>query len=190
MIKCNKCSIEKENNQYETYWHSTQLKFFTRRICRTCMALQSKMYRERIKMSKIKPEPPTNGFENVPGYKPCRTCKIWKNIETGYYSQKTGHIFSACRECSRKIDSQKSRERREEHLKENCGANDVRSLPGLYIDKYQEACVCELMNAMGWKYNDNKNLWYKEGYKTEDGDWVKYNKNLRKYPKKHPLYKK
>ena len=70
------------------------------------------------------------------------------------------------------------------------GANDVRLLPAVYIDKYQEACVCELMNAMCWKYNDNKDLWYKDGYKTEDGIWVKYNQHPIKYAYNNPLYKK
>ena len=32
------------------------------------------------------------------------------------------------------------------------------------------------MKAFGWRFNELNGIWYKEGFKSKDGVWLKYNK--------------
>ena len=59
MSICTKCKIDKADDQYQTYWHSTQQKFRTRRICRTCTSNRNKEYKQRVRKGiNSQPDPP------------------------------------------------------------------------------------------------------------------------------------
>jgi len=189
---CNKCNIPKDDNQYETYWHSTRATHFTRRICNDCIKAQRAMYREMVRQKKIMATIASNEqidpFKDQPGYKLCKECKKWKNTKTEWYSNKAGHTHTFCKFCTSIKERVKNAENRKIYLEENCGGNDVRVKPGVYIDEYQEDCVCNLMEAMGWTLNAKNNIWFKEGFKTKDGTRIKYNKNGVRLLARDPAY--
>jgi hypothetical protein len=67
MAICTKCNIDKEVDQYSTYFHSTQNKLRTRRICKSCFNEQKSIYRESIKNKKIiQPTPVSVSFTPIP----------------------------------------------------------------------------------------------------------------------------
>ena len=45
MQRCNKCNVEKPLSNFYTYWHSTQQKHRTRKICNFCMNKQKQEYK-------------------------------------------------------------------------------------------------------------------------------------------------
>ena len=74
MAICSKCNIEKEADQYQTYFHSTQNKLRTRRICNSCFKEQKSIYRENIKNKKIiEPVPFSVSFTPIPQPTPIPT---------------------------------------------------------------------------------------------------------------------
>ena len=181
MIKCNKCSEEKDDIQFETYWHKNHNKHYTRKICRSCINEQKAKYREMVRKEKIMATIASNEqidpFKDQPGYKLCRKCKIWKNIETEWYLSNHKHTFPECKICTLETEKIKTEQKRQMYLEENCGGNKVRVIPGTYVDEFQKDCVCSIMNAMGWQLHEENNVWWKEGFKTQDAVWLKFNNN-------------
>ena len=50
---CSKCKIEKEDKEFQTYWHSTQQKFRIRKECTFCHNTQHNE-RRRLKRKEAK----------------------------------------------------------------------------------------------------------------------------------------
>lgn len=64
---CSKCKIDKPIELYQTYYHSTQQKYRTRRVCNSCFNEQRRKYKESIKNKKItQPEVPELEIEVFP----------------------------------------------------------------------------------------------------------------------------
>ena len=179
MIICNKCSIEQPTSNYETYWHSTHQKSYTRKICRTCINEQKRIYRESIRLKKkIQPEVPElqpDPFENHPDYKQCLECKKWKHRTQGYWLSNGKHYRNTCLDCTTVSDKIKRVERRKQEIIDTCGGNDFRVEPNEYTNEVQRDCIFSVMEELGWKFNTENNIWYKEGFKTKDGKWIKFN---------------
>jgi DNA-binding CsgD family transcriptional regulator len=58
--------------------------------------------------------------------------------------------------------------------------NRPRVTPGKYNSKTEQNAVCEFMLLLGWQYNTEKGIWYKNGVKDENNIWV----NLQNKPRR------
>jgi hypothetical protein len=208
MIRCSKCDIEKEVDQYSTYFHSTQNKLRTRKVCKSCFNHQKSIYRESIKKEKIIDSTPVSVSPTpipIPTYIPtpnllvnpevfidmdtkvCYTCKIEKPLTDFYIHSQTGKPFTHCKRC----ESDKGNREYQQYIEDNGGSDKVRKYPGQWVDSYQQENVEGFLKVMGWKHNGKH--WYKEGVRSgEDGIWERM-RGMKKYrkppsvPKKSPV---
>jgi hypothetical protein len=155
MIRCNKCDELKEENQFATYWHSTQKKMRTRKICRGCISIQKSEYKKMVKARKIiqpvVPELQPDIFIDYsldPNYKQCIKCKEYRTKDN-YYKFGTDPRFNACKICIKKKDD----EDREQELIENGGSLQISPKPNTYKDKYQKELVFQFLPLCGWIFN-------------------------------------
>jgi hypothetical protein len=153
-MRCTVCEKDKEINQFQTYWHSTQNKMRQRKQCTECY------YNHRLKR-----KDPEKYYQNSPDYHKCNTCNDWKLIKEFYTSN--GEIYSnRCRVCTKKIDTEK----RVAKLIENCGSEKVKQKPNTYSDKYQKECTFQMMELLGYTFDVPTGIWVKPGYKEiKDG---------------------
>ena len=149
-MRCNVCDKEKELNQFQTYWHSTQQKMRTRKQCTECLY-----------QLKLKRKNPEKYYENNPDYKKCNTCKEWKLIETEFYHRRGVVYNNRCRHC----ELTQERNKRKEYLMENCGSDRVSPKPNTYTDEYQKNCTFHMMELMGYTFDEPTGIWIKPGYK-------------------------
>lgn len=162
-MRCNVCDQDKEPNQFQTYFHSTQNKMRTRRQCTECL------YKIRMKR-----KDPDKFYENNPDYHKCNTCSEWKLVSE-YYMTAAGKIYSnRCRACTKIVDAQN----RHKKLSNNCGSDKVKTNPNQYTDKYQKECTFYLMETLGYIYDEPTGIWIKEGYK-EIRDGKPYFPNIK-----------
>ena len=191
MIRCSKCNIDKPVDQYATYFHSTQQKIRTRKICNPCFKEQKKQYRESIKMKEIvqpvTPEleiEPIIDYSSNPDYLKCIVCEEWKEIKEDYYLAKGGRpIYKRCKECQKEMDRQRSSNK----LKDNGGSLMIGQKPGVFFDEYQRQNTFELMTLFGYLYDKETGIWYKPGVKEiVNGKpvFLKVKKRLHGTPKK------
>lgn len=149
-MRCNVCEQDKELKQFQTYWHSTQNKMRTRKQCTECL------YQLRLKKKN-----PDKFYQNNPNYHKCNTCAEWKTI-SNYYQTSEGKIYSnRCRPCTKKFDDEK----RDRKLINNCGGEKVPPKPNVYTDKYQKQCTYEMMEILGYTFDEPTGIWVKAGYK-------------------------
>ena len=153
-MRCNVCNEDKEIKLFQTYWHSTQQKMRTRKQCTECL------YQIRLKRKN-----PDKYYENNPNYHKCNTCNDWKEIKDFYTTN--GEIYSnRCRVCTRDLDQRKRRE----HLEQSCGSDKVKQKPNQYVDEYQKNCTFNLMQQLGYTYDEPTGIWIKPGWKEiKDG---------------------
>jgi hypothetical protein len=199
---CNKCNIDKELDQYYTYYHSTQQKYRTRKICTICFNQQKRKYRETIKEEKIiEPTPveivPTPTPTPEPFIEPevfidmdtkvCYTCKVEKPVTDFYFHKKNNKVFTSCKRC----ESDKGNKEYQQYIEDNGGSDKVKKYPGQWTDKYQQENVEGFLKVIGWKHNGKH--WYKDGVRSgEDGVWERM-RGMKKYrrppatPKKSPV---
>jgi hypothetical protein len=200
MKVCTICKIDKDENQYEKYWHSTQKKNRIRLQCTECFYKQ-KNERRRLKRKEVKliqvsirpeiiqpvqPElqPDLSSDKN---YKQCRTCQQFK-FKTEYYSySKTGKkSFLDCRICVNKKEVDRARKDRIEYLEENGGSLYRKENPGEWVDDYQKQATYNILKAIGWKLNEDNGIWWKDGIKTSDGVFINIKtkpSSFKNYPK-------
>ena len=118
---CSKCKIEKESNEYYTYYHSKYDKHFTRRVCTKCYNKQVLEYQkkkneyklnlkdERNKLiellteqNKVQPvvqELIVEDFSTNPDYKKCTTCAEYKLLSEYYQNKQSGYYHTRCKVC-------------------------------------------------------------------------------------------
>lgn len=179
---CTKCSIDKQENEYYTYYHSTQKKQRTRKYCKSCYKDQKTKYRESIRMKKIiepvvleleievlEPQPveQINPFSTNPDYRLCRTCQIYKHSMDDYYhhgkSKKTTYLD--CRKCCNKRELDKRRKERYGELETSGGSERVHNKVGVWVDEYQKEQTYMVMKALGYTYSDECGHFLKPGVK-------------------------
>ena len=183
MIRCSKCEIEKPLDQYYTYYHSTQQKMRTRKVCKTCF--NKKKEPQQIN---IMPEPVVlEDFTDNPNYKMCRDCYQWKKLEMFYsfirHDSKSRYYNSYCIECH----SLREKKKNDKKTMENGGSPLVLKYPNQYFDEYQKDNTFQLMNLLGYIYNEEHGIWTKPDWKEiRDGKpFFLHIKQRRKYkPKK------
>lgn len=176
---CSKCKVEKELNQFDKYFHSTQQKERIRGYCKSCYKEQKKLYRESIKTKKImepvsvieepvviipQPVEVVNPLSTNPNYKLCRTCQEYIHIDDYYHhgeSKKTTYLD--CRKCCNKREADKRRKERQEAIENGGGSEMVSSKPNTYKDIYQKEQTFMVMQVLGYTYQDG--VWLKPGTK-------------------------
>ena len=155
---CTNCKVERNDDEYYSYWHSTQQKYRTRLICVICTREQSKQYkRNRKNKPAVINEEPTQY---------CPQCK--KDLPlSGYYESGRGVKGRYCKSCIRKNQNDKNYKK----VMSEGGSERIPVKPNTYTDDYQKAQTFYVLEALGWKYNDN-GVWSKEGVKSADNVWV------------------
>jgi hypothetical protein len=194
MIICNKCNELKEDSNYSTYYHSTQKKQRTRKICKSCFNKQKVEYRLRKKINTQMIEepvepitiPPVEDTAPTQDYIECLGCKELKSPDD-YYESKRGRYpgkkLTRCKECHQKYYSTKARRLIELNGEK---VKPVPNKPNTYADDYQKVNTFEMMIAMGWTFDEDKKVWWKDGVKSVDKEWAY--KQLPSYIP--PIYKR
>lgn len=153
MKKCNKCGIEKELDQYQSYYHSTQQVTRTRGICTPCFNEQKAQLRLKKKIE----VDPDKYYSSQPDYKKCTKCGEWKTLDNYYRRKRTSRGF-----CSTCYNEQQRNIRNEKLIKQG-GNIRVRIQPNEYEGEIQKQQVFEFMSLLGYLYQDG--IWIKPGYK-------------------------
>lgn len=204
---CSKCEIEKESNEYYTYWHSTYNKHFTRNICNDCMRKQSREVKARIKERKLHlkeerkemievltqqeklqpvvPELEPVVLEDNPNNKKCKMCEKFLPLTDFYQNIHTGYYHSRCKNCHRNYSTQKQKDYYQDKYKTKGGSERVLIKPNHYTDIYQEQQTHWVMKLMGWTFNEN-GVWSKEGIKDKDNVWDKVPTKPKEIKKRRP----
>ena len=151
MKVCTKCEKEKELDQYQKYFHSSQQKWRVRGECTDCY------YKTRLKRKN-----PNLYYENHPDYKKCKTCSTWKLVdEFHFHSRVTGLRFTECKLCQNEKDKIKY----QQELEENGGSIKVFAKPNKYKDKWQKEQTFMVMEVLGYIYDEGTGIWTKPGVK-------------------------
>ncbi len=66
------------------------------------------------------------------------------------------------------------------------GSERVKPFPNEYTDEYQRKHVHKVLEAIGWKFNTENNIWYDDKIKTKDGVFIK----IEAPPSSEPKVKK
>jgi uncharacterized protein (DUF433 family) len=214
MAICTKCNIDKEVDQYATYFHSTQNKVRTRRICKSCFNHQKSIYRESIKKEKIiEPTPVSVSFTPIPTPSIIPTpLPEYKKDGRGRPRLVDESVFigmedKVCYTCKiekpasefyihrktlklftscKQCDIDREKKEYQQYLEENGGSDRVKLKPGEWSDKFQQENVESFLKLIGWKHNGRH--WYKEGVRSgEDGVWEKMRSGEKKYIRKSPV---
>jgi hypothetical protein len=182
-MKCIICEQDKPISFFDTYVNSQNKRTYTRKQCSACWkAKRRKPEVPRPPKEIIQPRASNEEIEALPikqvvpeGYKQCRTCKEVLPYATHFPPFSKKHTHPDCIPCRRVIDKAKRDADRIEHLETHGGSERIPPKPGTYADEYQKQYLFDVLTAFGWSYNDEKELWYKEGFKTKDGEWVRNN---------------
>jgi hypothetical protein len=205
MKQCTKCKVEKELDQFQKYWHSTQQKERIRGECTECLYKQ-RNERKRLKQKEteliqvsirteiIQPVVPeleievSIDYSDNPDYKQCIKCKEYKTKDK-FYKDGRDSRFNRCKICIKKKDDAD----REKELIENGGSLLISPKPNTYKDKYQKELVFQFLPLCGWIFNEEKQIWWKPGLKDENGKFFNLKPKKRKTPprlniKRKPKY--
>jgi hypothetical protein len=151
MKVCTKCEKEKELDQYQKYFHSSQQKWRVRGECTDCY------YKTRLKRKN-----PNLYYENHPDYKKCKTCSTWKLVdEFHFHSRVTGLRFTECKLCQNEKDKIKY----QQELEEKGGSEKIHTKPNNYKDKWQKEQTFMVMEVLGYIYDEGTGIWTKPGVK-------------------------
>ena len=186
---CNVCNVEKEEKDFQRYWHKTQGCFRVRRQCSKCFYFKrkkNKLIEEPIQQEIIQPQPILEEIQ--PSYdetthKICKTCNEIKSLDQyGRYTKYPDTPKPHCKNCERIREGAKYRAKVDKK-----GGNDrCPPKPNRYADHNQKEQTFEFLLLLGWKFNENKGIWWKEGIKTEDGVFINIKKKV-KVPKPKPV---
>ncbi len=165
MRRCNKCDIQKEDNQFYTYYHSTQKKYRTRNICNECINKQKAEYKQKMKGKIIIPEIVQPIFVELPIEPPvdhqfCPECDNWLP-KTDFYP----YLKARCKKCQLAKDAIERAEKRIEAG----GSAKVMVYPNKYADDMQKQQTFEVMEVLGYTFNEENGVWYKLPWKDKDG---------------------
>jgi len=166
---CNCCSIDKEDKNFQTYWHSSQNKFRTRKECTECLykkRKESKLNRISTPTEIVQPVVPESQPEpiNLNLYE-CKICMEDKTLNE-FYLSKGKPVELVCKVC----ELERNRATRQEYLKENCGSEFVCAEVNKYADEYQKECTFNLLKQLGYLYDEETGIWTKPGWKEiKDG---------------------
>ena len=106
----------------------------------------------------------------------CYKCSSVENLRfaQGRKNKKKKNLL-ICKKCYKEYYTN----RKLKKLEQNGGATRVRNKPNHYEDEFQKKATFELLNSMGWKFNEQNQIWYKDGIKDSNGNWL----NLKTFKK-------
>lgn len=108
-------------------------------------------------------------------YKECRTCGELLEIsrDNFYVTQnEKGKYRFANPDCKRCYSAKEREERREKKQGDWAGSDFVPSKPNSYADDIQKEQVFNFLKVLGWKFNEEKGIWYDDIKKTKDGEYI------------------
>jgi hypothetical protein len=134
------------------------------------------------------PEPVVlEDFSDNPNYKMCRDCNQWKKLDNFYSflrNDSTSRYYNSyCIECH----SIREKRKNDKKTMENGGSPIVLKYPNQYFDEYQKDNTFQIMDLLGYIYNEEHAIWTKPDWKEiRDGKpYFLHIKQRRKYkPKK------
>lgn len=176
MSICRKCNYDLPRDNFATYYHSTQQKYRTRRVCIKCFNSQKAEYtakKRKLLMEAITPEPTPTVTPSIE-MKYCRYCDTMRPI-TNYYKQ----TLHKCKTCISAEDKIFYVERR----KAKGGSEKVLSKPNQYRDEFQRQQTFMVLEALGYTFNEENGIWYKLPWKTETGEFPQIVTTRYKYQK-------
>jgi hypothetical protein len=101
----------------------------------------------------------------------CTLCKELKPIDEYYVNKRGRHPgvkSSKCKPCNMKYNNErriKVLELKGEKLK------PVPYKPNTYADEYQKVNTFLIMELMGWTFDEDKKVWWKNGIKNSNKEW-------------------
>lgn len=170
---CSKCKIDKQVDNFYTYFHINRKKHYTRKVCNDCFKKQQLTYKNKeliqLPQQETIVEPVVLELEPevlvIPdGYKQCHTCKEVKPIEE-YYNSSYKNPIRKCKPCYKKYHKDKVKQQ----MEDKGGADNYFSDPNRYTSDIQKEQTFMLMRLFGWTYTDG--IWWKKGIKTKDKVW-------------------
>lgn len=169
---CSKCGVEKDESNYQKYFHSSQNKWRVRKECTECF------YKKRLRRKN-----PDLYYQDNTEYKKCKTCNKWKHVDQYYFhNRELNRRFSSCIPCEVEKNRQLSLKRKEEQG----GSLTVPKSPNKYFDRFQKENTFQFMQLMGWKFNEEKGIWWKEGIKDKNGIFDKIGNKPKRIIKRRP----
>lgn len=151
---CTKCKINKSEDEFQTYFHSTQNKTRMRGACTECFNKQKIEYKIKKQIEKN----PDKYYSTKEGYGKCRKCSTWKNLDTDF----RGGYTSLCKKCH----TEYSKEYRRNTIINKGGSGKIIQTPNKYMDEQQKEQTFMVMGVLGYVYNEKYDVWEKPGYKT------------------------
>ena len=210
MKTCSKCKIEKNNDEYYTYYHSKYDRHFTRRVCTSCYNKQAFEYQKKkneykvnlkdeknkliellTEQNKVQPvvqELIVEDFSKNPDYKKCTMCAKYKLLSEYYQNKQSGYYHTRCKVCHNEYTNKRQHEYYQKKY-ETCGGSEiVLNKCGDFTDKYQEAQTVWLLETIGWNRNED-GIFTKKGIKEIiDGKivWLKIPNQERVIKRRKP----
>ena len=195
---CKSCKIDKHPTLFGEQWSKASQKYYKRLTCRTCCAA-AEMQRRRIKNGEpystrkkksLEPQiskqkkievdvPPKEKEDNLPPKeyvrkvrlskteKYCNGCKEILPIEF-FKGLKRIKAYSKCLECRRSEEKLRSNI----ILEKNGGTQRYSMYPNEYLSEQQKKTTHNFMLLLGWQFNKDKGIWYKDGIKTDQGIFI------------------
>jgi hypothetical protein len=156
---CKKCNQDKPDTEYQTYFHSTQNVYRTRRQCTQCFNEAKKQYhlkkngRQCIVCEDFKYEIDFPNFKSLgPNDKRRKVCKI----------------------CTSRIEREKGK-----HTKREENGERVHWKPNTYNSTEQKELAFEVMTVLGFTFDENTGRWHKDGFKNTDGTFFRIEEKKR-----------
>ena len=160
MSICNKCKIDVPIEKFDTYFHSTKNKHYTRKICNSCMRIGYREYKLKIKSQQI-PVPV------IPDdWKQCSDCMEYQPL-VNYYLNANKNNIKRCKSCHVKLNRKKVQDK----IEMTGGADSYYKEPNRYWDEEQKKNVFMVMEAFGWIFDEPTGIWNKPGVK-ENGVFI------------------
>ena len=114
----------------------------------------------------------------IPEERICCACGEMKPISEFYIKKTkkgTPRPSSYCIICLSEKNKEYARDKRG-----TSGWNDIDKNPGEYNDNEEKEQTHQLLKLIGWKFDKEKNMFYKPGLKEKDGTWTIFKKHQPK----------
>lgn len=149
---CTICEQDLPEDNFQTYYHSKQQVNRTRKQCTSCFYAKKNEY--RYKMNRTQ----------------CIQCDEWK-LKSEYPNykalSKNDKRKKICLRCTAKNSSKKRTNRLQDKFEER-----VYQQPNRYHSTSQKETTFELMQALGWTFNEDTGIWSKERIKDKNNVWT------------------
>ena len=151
---CSKCTMLKSIENFASYVHIKTGNLYTRHVCSECYAKQRAEYKKSMKPRTCTECNETKQVRDFPNYKSLGPNDKRHNI---------------CKKCTSKLEKQRNGYK---YNKRELNGEPVLDKPNTYRTEQQRIDGFELMEALGFTFNEENGIWFKEGLKTPDGKFV------------------